>query len=167
MMTVQRTTVDNTIAAILLVIMSAVFVTSRGFPKSSSGGPGAGFFPQLVSASIIVLCIALVVKRNVIERDERTVDVPLEKLKRFGVPAVLLLGYLVSLPYAGFLLASIVFCVGIMRYSGVAMYRKSVPVSVVVVGLLQYVFGSFLGVYLPSGVDLVSNLSLPLVSVIG
>jgi len=144
----------NVIGATLLLILGLTYgylgtqLPDRAVPNV----PGPAFFPGLVAILIILLSIALLVKGLTGLKKEPAMT------GRFSVPVwpfLMLawwLGFVILLPYAGFLLAGIPFFAGLMlmceqrRWTIVIVASTSIPV------ILFYLFRSGLNILLPTGV---------------
>lgn len=149
-MTIEIRHTDKVGAALLLAVAAGVFVTSRDFPSGFGGTPGAAFFPRVVAATIALLAVVLLV-RSVASREPRTHRISTDDAIRFAVPVAFLVAYVAAMSALGFLLATVALLVGLMRYSGVEEYRRSVPLALAVAVVLHYVFREFLHVPLPEG----------------
>ncbi|WP_132058862.1 tripartite tricarboxylate transporter TctB family protein [Halorussus amylolyticus] len=162
-MTIEIRHTDKVGAALLVALAAGVFVASRDFPSGFGGSPGAAFFPRVVAATIGTLAVVLFV-RSVASRDPRTHRISTDDAVRFAVPVALLAAYVAAMSVLGFVLATVAFLVGLMRYSGVERYARSIPLALGVAIALHYVFREFLHVPLPSGSVPVSELlpALPL-----
>ncbi|WP_255681370.1 tripartite tricarboxylate transporter TctB family protein [Natrinema sp. SYSU A 869] len=87
---------------------------------------------------------------NAIRSDEeRSYEISASVAVTVGIAAVLVVGYVVLMPFLGFLLATVVFLVVSMHFSGVDRVWKSVPVALGVSLALHYIFIQFLRIPLP------------------
>ena len=143
----------NVIGAILLLIVGLVYgYLSTQLPERSVPNvPGPAFFPGLVAILIVLLAIALLVKGLIGLKHEPAMS------GGFSVPVLPLLmlgwwfGFVIVLPYAGFLLAGIPFFAGLMimceqrRWIIVLAGSASIPV------ILFYLFRNGLHILLPNG----------------
>lgn len=149
-MAIELSHTDKVGAALLVALSAGVFVASRDFPSGFGATPGAAFFPRVVAATIALLAVVLFA-RSVVSREARTHRVSTDDATRFAVPVAFLAAYVAAMPLLGFVAATVAFLVGLMRYSGVEGYRRSVPLAVGVAVALHYVFREFLHVPLPEG----------------
>lgn len=144
---------DAISAGIVMVFAIGIYATSRTFPQGPSDAPGAGLYPAFIAGCLFVLGAVQILQSVVLEPTEREgPSLSPTALKRLVPPLVGLVAYILILPVTGFLVGTIVFVAGFMRYSGVTAYWKSVPLAFGVSVILQYVFGGFLHVPLPEGV---------------
>jgi len=141
---------DKVAAVLLLGLAAGVFVASRDFPSGFGESPGAAFFPRLIGALLALLAGALFVQ-SVAASETSRYDVSMTDVRRFVVPVAFLVAYVALMPVLGFVLDSMLFLVGLMRYSGVERYATSVPLAVGLGLALHYVFGEFLHIPLPEG----------------
>jgi hypothetical protein len=133
---------------ILLIALSVVmFVQARSFPASNMGPASPGFFPQVVAALILLLCVA------------GLIELLLEAPPRARFPSRVLLGVLGSFLYIGlmhvvgyypstFLFA--VFVMWLVR-SGAPMLRILID-SAVLVAAAYLLFDVMIGAVLPRGI---------------
>lgn len=149
-MSLRISRTDEVASVLLVLLAGGIFLVSRDFPSGVAGTPGPAFFPRVIAGAIAVLAVVQLVDTVVTrEADERTVT--MNDVVRFVVPAAFLVGYILLLPMAGFLLTTVAFLVALMYYSGARDLRVTVPLSVVIGVILQNVFVGFLHVPLPGG----------------
>lgn len=143
----------NVIGAILLLIVGLIYgYLSTQLPERAVPNvPGPAFFPGLVAILIVLLAIALLVKGLIGLKHEPAMP------DGFSVPVWPLLmlgwwiGFVIVLPYAGFLLAGIPFFAGLMimceqrRWGIILAGSASIPV------ILFYLFRNGLNILLPIG----------------
>lgn len=147
--------------SILFVLLSLVVIYHASqFPDD--GELGAGFFPIIVSAGIIVFAIADIVADDDTELDMSDYD-PTPPV----IVAALLIGYVLVMPLTGFLVGTMVFLPVILYYSNVRSIPMIAGISVIFPILLFYIFSRIFMVRLPEGIIPVSRLlpELPLVVV--
>jgi putative tricarboxylic transport membrane protein len=140
------------LASFLLVLLAiGVFIVSQDFPSSVTNAPGPAFFPQVIAVGIAGLAFAQFVFA-VVGDEVREHTISVEATRRVVIPIIYLVMYVLVLPLLGFFLTTIAFLVGLMYYSGARNLRISVPLSIIVGAVLQYVFVGFLHIPLPAGV---------------
>lgn len=81
------------------------------------------------------------------EKDARLVEEP--SIRRLGLVLVMLLAYLLMMPYAGFVVSTVLLGVSLQIVVFRASWIKSIVISVVISGLTYWLFAVFLGVLLP------------------
>lgn len=153
-----RSGTGDVVAGVATAVLGlAVAIAASGFPEMPGGYPGPGLFPTLLGGLAACFGVALAV-RGVLRgrRPEGGSEAePAEPLDRRGVLGLLAVvaaagGYLLLAELVGFLLAMGLVTVGLMRLFGVRLLR-AVPVAVVLVLTIWYVFGTVLRVPLPAG----------------
>jgi hypothetical protein len=81
--------------------------------------------------------------------ERRSYEITPSVVVTVAIAAGLVVGYVVLMPYLGFVIATILFLVVSMHFSGVEKARKSILVSLGITLLLHYVFVQFLRIPLP------------------
>ncbi len=149
---VYRVARSNVIAAgLLLALSAAVFVISVDFPGGRGGGPGAAFFPRLVTGAIAVLALVLLV--NHVTADDRHVhEIDPAIVRRLVVVTAFPILYVFVMPVVGFPLATVVFLSAFMWYSGARSVPTVIGSSIGITIVLYYIFVTFFRVPLPEGV---------------
>lgn len=156
----------NKIASgLLLLLTAAVFYLSADFP-TGVGETSPAFFPRVIVALIAVFAIAQIVKSIRLD-NEQTYEITKEKVITVGIAAGLVVAYVVTIPYFGFLIGTILFLIASMHFSGVERVRKSVPVAFGLALALQYIFVGFLRVPLPDNAVVPIGRMLPFIWVSG
>ncbi|MDS0293696.1 tripartite tricarboxylate transporter TctB family protein [Halogeometricum luteum] len=132
--------------AIAFIVGAAVviFFASR-FPSGGEVGPG--FFPIGISAGIILFALA-----ELVTESDGGLDVSDHDLRAAGTVFALVLGYLVVMPLAGFLVGTMLFLPVILYYSGVRSPTTILLMSILLPIALFYIFSQFFLVPLPEGV---------------
>lgn len=134
-------------AVIWLSLAGAVFVLSAEFP-AGPGETGPAFYPRVIAGLIALFAVVQLV-RSLAGDDRRSHEITLGSTRRVVGVTVAVLAYVLLLPWLGFVVATVLFLIVGMRYSGVA---SPLRIAVVAVGLtlgLHYVFGVFLRIPLP------------------
>ncbi|MDL5362178.1 tripartite tricarboxylate transporter TctB family protein [Halalkalicoccus sp. NIPERK01] len=133
-------------AGLWLLLAGAVFALSAGFP-AGPGETGPAFYPRVIAGLIALFAVVQLVRS--LAGDPRAHEITLGSTRRVVGVAVGVLAYVLLLPWLGFVVATALFLVVGMRYSGV---DSPLRIGVVAVGLtlgLHYVFGVFLRIPLP------------------
>lgn len=147
------------LAIVFIALSAATIVYASQFPTDDA--LGAGFFPIVIAAGIIVFAVADVL---VNDDDDLEFDVSDVDLAPAAIISVLLIAYLALMPVTGFLVGTMIFLPPIMYYSDVRSKALIAIVSIVVPIALFYIFGRIFMVRLPEGIIPVSRLlpELPL-----
>ena len=143
----------NVIGAILLLIVGVIYgYLSTQLPERAVPNvPGPAFFPGLVAILIVLMAIALLLKGLIGLKNESAISAgfsfPLRPLLMLGW----WLGFVISLPYAGFVLAGIPFFAGLMIMCEQRRWVVVLAGSTVIPVILFYLFRSGLNILLPTG----------------
>lgn len=155
------------ISAVLFLILSGtVYYLSGTFPDGQDQ-TGPGSYPRVVVTLIAVFAL-FQLARSLYAGESTVHEIRAPTVKRVGTVVVLVVAYVVTLPYLGFLIGTAAFLAVTIYYSGVRDLSRIAQVSILVPIVLHYAFGAFLRVRLPENVLLpISRLLPPLPLVIG
>lgn len=131
----------------LIAISITMFVLARGFPGSRMGAAAPGFFPQVISVLLLVLCIfgLLELARSSPER----VVIPPRVLAAMG----LALGYIEAMHLIGYYPSTLLFAFLIMLISRERASWLRIALDALLITLGSYVFFEMLiDAYLPTGI---------------
>lgn len=158
-MTLRISHTDKISSVLVFVLAAVVFYLTADFP-SGFGATGPSLFPRAIVVLMSVFALVLLVK-SVKREDVRTQEISWSAAKTVGIAAALVVGYLLLMPYLGFLAGTTAFLVVSIHFSGVSEFRKSIPVSIGVSIALFYIFAEFLRVPLPESTILPISRLLP------
>lgn len=138
---------DRLSGGVLLVIAVLAWLDAIHLPFGSVHQPDAGFFPQVLSALLILTSIAIIAHSFV-----KGMDVADFSRRSWLVPiaAGVLIGYALVLPTVGYVLTTTAIMLLIMRGLGKMSWTRALLYSVPTV-ILSYVAFEKLGVPLPPG----------------
>lgn len=140
----------DTIGSILwLLVAAGVFVTSDPFP-AGTGETGPAFYPRVI-AVLIALFASIQLAKNVSADEHRSHDVSIGAVKQVAGAVLLVVAYVLSLPWLGFVAATVAFLVVAMWYSGARSIPRIGGVAVGMSLVLYYAFVRFLRIPLPEG----------------
>lgn len=148
---------SNPLSIALMLFALVVIYAANSFPEGGVVGPG--FFPIMISVGIIVF--AVVDLFNETETELELSD------QNFG-PAIIVLGllagYVLVMPYTGFLVGSMLFLPAVLYYSEIRSKTVIAALSIGMPILLFYIFSRIFFVRLPEGIIPFSRLlpQLPL-----
>lgn len=140
------------VGAVLLVIGVAYGLMTASLPdRSLPNTPGPAFFPWLITGGLLVLSTALLARSLTADG----IDSPQTSSDRLANRRVVFLiwfgVYLVMLPYAGFLPASIPFFVGLMWLYGERNRLALTLATIIIPTCLFYIFRLGFQIFLPAG----------------
>lgn len=158
-MTLKLSHTNKVASGLIFLLTAAVFYLTTDFP-AGYGATGPAFFPRVIVGLMSVFALAQLVKTT--RKDEpRTQEVSGSTVKTVAIAAALVVCYLLTMPYLGFLTGTVVFLLVSMHFSGVDGFRTSLPVSIGVAIALYYIFVEFLRVPLPESTILPISRLLP------
>lgn len=158
-MTLKLSHTDKVASGLIFVLTAVVFYLTTDFP-AGYGATGPAFFPRVIVGLMSVFALAQLVKaiRN---GEPRTAEISRSTVETVAIAAALVVGYVLTMPYFGFLAGTVVFLLVSMHFSGVEGFRTSLPVSIGVAIVLYYIFVRFLRVPLPESSVLPISRLLP------
>ncbi|NIC00754.1 tripartite tricarboxylate transporter TctB family protein [Halobacterium sp. R2-5] len=158
-MTLKLSHTDKVASGLVFVLTAATFYLTTDFP-AGYGATGPAFFPRVIVGLMSVFALVQLVKATR-KGEPRTVEISRSTVKTVAVAAALVVGYVLTMPYFGFLAGTVVFLLLSMHFSGVDGFRTSIPVSIGVAIALYYIFVQFLRVPLPESAILPISRLLP------
>ncbi len=160
---------DRFTAIFLMVMAAVIFFAALRIPKSELSslqmGPGAAAFPLFLAIMLAVLSIALFIiagrqgkdleeapeEAATVQSDSAKLDVPLRiRLSRILGAIVMLIGYFLGLPYAGFTASTILFGLAFLTLIFKISLKKSILPSVAISALCYLMFELGLKIPLPA-----------------
>lgn len=139
------------IGSVLLIGFSiAIYLLAGWIPlgRTPEHDPGPAFFPRLVAIGIgflaTVQLVAMIYRGDGIHH-----EVPTDRVKSVVLVAAALVAYVLAMQYLGFLLASFLFLVALLVYSGESNPRI---IALIAIGFpfgLYFVFAGIFNVPLP------------------
>ena len=140
------------VGAVLLVTGVVYGLLTAALPnRSLPNTPGPAFFPWLIAGALILLSAALLIRslrHDVPEPSEASSD-PDSKRRLFTL--IWFAGYLLAIPYAGFLPASVPFFAGMMWFYGERNRLMLALAAIIFPGSLFYLFRYGFQILLPAG----------------
>ena len=143
---------DALVGVVLLVIGVGYGLLTAALPnRSLPNTPGPAFFPWLITAAIILLSAGLLIQslREDGHESSHVSSSPDSRLRLFAL--IWFVGYLVVLPYAGFLPASIPFFAGMMWFYGERNRLVLALAAIIIPCSLFYIFRYGFQILLPAG----------------
>lgn len=137
-------------AVLFLILSGAVYYLSGTFPESADQ-TGPGSYPRVIVTLIAAFALFQLV-RSVYTGTTTTHEIRKPVVKRVAIITGLIVAYVLSMPYLGFLIGTAAFLAVAIRYSGERNLLRIAMVSTAVPIVLHYAFGAFLRVRLPENV---------------
>ena len=155
----MRLRAETIIGAILLVMFAAFFVTTFFLPKAPYGTMGPALFPRVLLIALFPLCAGLFLQGLIRDlRQSRPKGRPLgewfHEYRNVLASYALFLLFAWTLPYAGYLISSFVFLLGMQVLLGPKSWGKVPQYLAVTLGVIAglfLLFRWFLLVLLPEG----------------
>ena len=140
----------NFSVAIFFIALSCyVLYSAQSFPGQIDNVPGPGYFPTILSCVLIALSLILILTSR------EASDTPLGIFSRANsivfVAAGVTLAYLGGLLVFGFLIATPLYLMAILRYFKMTKWRSLVMTSGITTAASYAIFTTVLEVQLPSG----------------
>ena len=127
-----------------------IFCIAWTYPGKTSGAPGPGFFPMILSAILFLLAIFLLLETRK-EQDE-----PLHLFTKKNAVVFLSLlitvAYVIAMRITGFPIATLAYLFGLMAFFRVKSWKVLLLVPVLTTGIVYGVFTHFLSVQFPRGI---------------
>lgn len=152
----------NVLLLVFFIVMGSYSMDIRIEAEHS----GARYWPLVMIIAVIVLLLIKIVKIwKALPKEERRFNLSIFKLNERGVQKLLLtlawlMLYIIALPYAGYVLSTIIFFAGMAWLIG----AKKIPVIVLSsIGITAVVWAIFvwgLGVHPPRGVGFLEKFSI-------
>ncbi|MFZ5648585.1 MAG: tripartite tricarboxylate transporter TctB family protein [Bacillota bacterium] len=137
-------------AAVVFILALVVGFAGLSFSLTSEFGPGPGFWPAWLSVAWLVLAVIWFME-TVKKKESKPFFNSTDELKRVAAILGILLGYVLLLGLAGFLLATFAFLFTVLyffeKHRPVGSLMNSIGISVG----LYLLFDTFLKVDLPRG----------------
>jgi hypothetical protein len=137
--------VERGLALFFFLGSAAYLYGATGLAMGNLATPKAGFLPTIVGTlAVLISGIDVVMTLRATPR-------PVEEnnLAKAAVAVVILIAYVVALPYAGFLPATVVCTFLLLKIGGTAGYWLPAVLSVALAGIIQIGFGTLLNLQLP------------------
>ncbi|WP_058487037.1 tripartite tricarboxylate transporter TctB family protein [Defluviitalea phaphyphila] len=145
----------NLISAFIFIVLS-IYVISEASHFPNYGGSevtGPGFFPIILSIILIVLSVLLIIT-SIFNKDERNTGLFEKKAVKAYITILSLLIYVMLLKYVGFIILTLIFLFGLIRFYGMKNYIKISLSSIVATVSIYWIFKVLLSVPLPTGIFL-------------
>ena len=141
------------IGGILLVLLAIViFSISSGFPSTPQmGDPGSAFFPNILAVAFLLLAAGLFSEgykqRDIAASPKDADDAKYTRMRLFFI--LLIAGYILAMPYIGFLISTFIFLTMIMKLCNTPGYLLPAGIAVIASITIFFAFRELLNVPLP------------------
>lgn len=134
-----------------IAIFAAVFYALAGAYPEATQGLGPGGFPQIITATMFVLGIALSVNSYISMRKGKKDDFHLngKELLHIGILAAAFFVYLSGLKYLGYVVATPLFLFIFLYLYGDRKWKRMILVSVISTAVTFVLFKYLFQIYLP------------------
>ena len=139
-------------ALVLGALAILIHIEARRIPPRLQTGVDSGFFPELVTALLLILAVAIVVRALRAGADDAPSQTGL--LPRVWMTCALLAAAIVAMEYVGFLATAVVYMVAqmaVLTPAGKHRYVLNAIVSIVFAVVVYFIFAKGFGVILPAG----------------
>ena len=141
------------VAAILLALAGYVLVAANALPFGTFHVPQTAFFPKILALLLLMLSGVLLAQTLVGTEVRRASErIPPEGWIRIGVTLAMLATFALVLERVGFLLATFLLMVILLRSIEAQNWRKLIAVALATAVISYGLFAWLLGVPLPAGI---------------
>lgn len=135
---------------LLLVSMFYLIYSLNHYKLGKIRMPKEGFMPMLAGTGAVIVSAILTVQSFLGKGDAAHVRIDIS-WKRFFLLVIISLLYALLLTRIGYLLASFLFLLAVLRIAGVEGVKKQLLISLIAAVSFYLIFKSALGVMLPAG----------------
>jgi len=137
------------VAIFFIALSCYVLYSARSFPGQIDNVPGPGYFPTVLACVLIALSLILIITSR--EASDAPLGIFSKKNSIVFVAAGATLAYLGGLLVFGFLIATPLYLMGILRFFRMTNWRSLVLTSGITTAASYAIFTTVLEVQLPSG----------------
>ena len=149
--------VKETVISLVIIAVSAWYFWQAGMLSKGSVDPlGSSVYPQLIAGAMIIFAVLHIIvtyfrRKRLIDDDELAPSQRLTGGLRAGGVAALTAAYLLLMGPLGYIIATLLYLLGILVLLGIRTVRGLSVASVGITVVLFLVFAQMLDVLLPSG----------------
>lgn len=146
--------IGNAISCVFIIISIFVFVISCTFPAGSNGALGPGFFPKVLSIIVMILSSIELITSGKSDKDESEKEEQFffKESLRVWVALVIIIIYLISLKYIGFLIMTPLYLIIMFLYFKTKNIITLIGIPIGITCILYFIFMILLKVQLPHGI---------------
>jgi putative tricarboxylic transport membrane protein len=141
-------------AGLVGILLSAgYFHMTLALPMGEMDQPGAGVFPLLVAGVLFVASISALWEGWRRRANSEALDLPQgdDRIRLLKL-VVLLLVYFLAIPWVGFSLGSVIFCMLLIRLLSELSWLRSAVYAVLMTAAIYLIFITVLKVSMPAGI---------------
>ena len=139
------------ISLFFIAVSIGVFCVAWTYPEEFSGAVGPGFFPMIIAGIVFFLSVLLLVNIRKQKADESGAF--FTKANAMVLLSLVITAlYVAAIGVLGFLLSTVLYLIGLMKFFRVKSRILPLLVSGLTTGILYCVFTLFLSVQLPRGI---------------
>ena len=137
------------VSLFFIAVAGYVLLAARSFPGEIDHVPGPGYFPTILSGILILLSVLLIVSSRHVS--EVSLGIFARQNRIVFVAGALTVAYFVLLFVFGFLIATPLYLIAILRYFSMTRWRSLLLTAVLTTAASYAIFTTVLEVQLPSG----------------
>lgn len=137
--------VERGLALFFFLGSAAYLYGATGLAMGNLATPKAGFLPTIVGTLAVLISgldVVLTLRAAPRAMEENN-------LAKAGIAVVILVAYVIALPFTGFLPATVVCTFLLLKIAGTAGYWLPALLSIALAGIVQVGFGTLLNLQLP------------------
>lgn len=136
------------------ILLSAGYLhKTLELPMGEMDQPGAGVFPLLIAGILFIASISALWEGWKDRAHTEALDLPKgEDGIRLVKLVALLLGYFLAIPWLGFALGSVLFCILLIRLLSDLSWQRCVAYAVIMTAVVYLIFITILKVPMPAGI---------------
>ena len=141
-------------AGILGILLSAGYLhKALELPMGEMDQPGAGVFPLLIAGILFLASISALWEGWKNRAHTEALDLPKgEDGVRLVKLVALLISYFVAIPWLGFALSSVLFCILLIRLLSALSWQRCAAYAVIMTAVVYLIFITILKVPMPAGI---------------
>jgi len=141
-------------AGVFGILLSAGYLhKTLELPMGEMDQPGAGVFPLLIAGILFIASISALWEGWQRRATSEPLDLPQgEDRVRLLKLVALLLVYFLAIPWLGFLVSSVLFCILLIRLLSDLSWQRSTAYAVIMTAVVYLIFIAILKVPMPAGI---------------
>ena len=141
------------VAVLLFAFAGLVFLALSALPFGTARVPQAGFFPKILALLLMLLALlSFIEPRSFRESEQEATQISAANWFRLGIILAGLAGFALLLERLGFLLASFLLMVSLLRAVEAQSWPRMILTGFLAAVISYLIFARLLGVALPTGI---------------